>query len=92
MFIVYIRAELSFLSSRSPLIIANGPNYEENAHTAAPLLHVFSKYELQKKNSYFLYIICYRTLFHYLYVSVANVISASKFRTSAMLLVPNVGN
>jgi len=88
MSIVYIHAEVSFLSSRSPLFIVNGLKYEENAHSAT-LLACFSKYEINKI-CILLYIICYHTLFHYLHVNVASVISASKFRTSAMLLLLNV--
>jgi hypothetical protein len=88
-FIVYIHAEESFLSSRSPLFIANGPKAEENAHTATILLRVLQDTKLTKFAHFC--ILCY-TLFHYLYVSVASVICASKSRMSAMFLVLNVGN
>jgi hypothetical protein len=97
-FIVYIHAELNFIGSRSPLFMGNGPKAEENAHTATGLLHVLQDLNLTKFAHFciFLYILlntmCYHTLFHYLYVSVASVICASKSRTSAMLLVLNIGN
>jgi hypothetical protein len=85
-FTVYIHVELSFTKSRSPLFIANGLKAEENSHNTTILFHLL---ENINKICILLYIMCYHTLFHYLY---ASVICASKSRTSAVLLVLNIGN